>query len=496
VSSARIRRALVYTHRWLGIVGCIFFIAWFVSGVVLMYARMPELTAADRRALLPDLDLSTARLSPPEAAQALGLTPRRVRIGMIGARPVYRLLSDRGWTTVFADTGTPYIQSSEAEVVAEVKRALPEAAPTVRYDARLDDADQWTFDSRQLAPLHRVSLGDAAGTMLYLSDVSSEPVMKTTRRDRFWGYAGAVVHWIYFTPFRKQSAAWAQTLIWGSVGGCGLCLSGLVWGVWRFSPWHRYRLKRQQYRSPYAGAMRWHHYAGLLFGFTTFTWIFSGLLSMDPWDWHPGTAPAATERDRLSGGALRVETMTLDALRTGVSALARASGRTPKELESVQLLSEPFLESDGRLVSVLEPSLGAFEAFDHDVMMAAAATLMPDTPRVGTEWLDRYDAYYYDRHGELNLPVLRVRYANTQQTWLYLDPKRGEIVRKEERLTRLNRWLYHGFHSFDFPFLYYRRPLWDVVVIVLSTGGLVSAIAAIFPTLRRFRRHWRRLRSV
>ena len=85
---------------------------------------------------------------------------------------------------------------------------------------------------------------------------------------------------------------------------------------------------------------------------------------------------------------------------------------------------------------------------------------------------------------------------NPQRTWLYIDPRRGEIVRKEEQLTRLNRWLYHGFHSLDFPFLYYRRPLWDVVVIVLSIGGLVSAVAIIFPTLRRFRRLWRRLGRV
>ena len=69
--------------------------------------------------------------------------------------------------------------------------------------------------------------------------------------------------------------------------------------------------------------------------------------------------------------------------------------------------------------------------------------------------------------------MLRVRYDDPQQTWLYFDPRHGTIARKEERLTRLNRWLYHGFHSLDFPFLYYKRPLWDIVVIVLSIGGIV-----------------------
>ena len=36
------RRWIVYVHRWLGIAGGVLFVAWFVSGVVMMYARMPE----------------------------------------------------------------------------------------------------------------------------------------------------------------------------------------------------------------------------------------------------------------------------------------------------------------------------------------------------------------------------------------------------------------------------------------------------------------------
>ena len=104
-------------------------------------------------------------------------------------------------------------------------------------------------------------------------------------------------------------------------------------------------------------------------------------------------------------------------------------------------------------------------------------------------WLDSYDAYYYDRDRQLPLPVLRVRYNDAQKTWLYFDPRHGSIARKEERLTRLNRWLYHGFHSLDYPFLYYRRPLWDIVVIVLSLGGIALSVTTLTASWRRVRRH-------
>jgi hypothetical protein len=85
--------------------------------------------------------------------------------------------------------------------------------------------------------------------------------------------------------------------------------------------------------------------------------------------------------------------------------------------------------------------------------------------------------------------VLRVRYGDPQETWLYLDPARGGIVQKSERVSRLRRWLYQGFHSLDFPFLYFKRPLWDMVVILLSIGGLVSSITTLLPAWRRLRRH-------
>ncbi len=42
------RRVLVYTHRWLGIAGGLLFVAWFLSGIVLMYAGMPDLPRHER----------------------------------------------------------------------------------------------------------------------------------------------------------------------------------------------------------------------------------------------------------------------------------------------------------------------------------------------------------------------------------------------------------------------------------------------------------------
>jgi hypothetical protein len=464
------RRAVVVTHRWLGIVGCLLFGAWFASGIVMMYSRMPRLEPAERLARLAPLDLSTLAISPGDVVARDRLAPERFRVAMLLGRPVYRVVGRARSTTIFADSGERLDALTQEQAVAEARRFAPEHAGTLRYDARLADPDQWTLQNRGDLPLHRIALGDADDTYLYLAERSGEVVVQTDARARRIAYAGAVLHWIYFTPFRRNGVLWAQSIIWLSIAGSVMCLLGLVWGFYT------------GLRSPYRGWLRWHHYAGLAFGVVSFTWIFSGLLSMDPWDWHPSTSPTRAQREAFAGGPLRVAALTVDDLRAAAVVAARPGA---KELEAVQFKGTTRWVVDGR----------AGAPIDRDALMAAACEAVPNVEVADAMMLEQYDSYYYDRAGELPLPVLRVRFADAQGTWLYIDPRRGSVARVEARLSRVNRWLYHGLHSLDFPFLYRRRPLWDIVVISLSLGGIASVATSLAPAWRRLRRHAHRLYS-
>ena len=512
------RRLLIYTHRWLGIAGSLLFVTWFVSGIVMMYAGMPSLTVEERLSRMPALDLSRATVDVSEAAVRVGVAPRRILVGMLGDRPVYRFTGAGGWTTVYADTGDALVALDAEAAVAIARDFAPEHAATARYDARLTDPDQWTLQSRAYFPLHRVRLGDEADTALYVSDRTGEPVMRTTRQTRRWGYVGAVLHWLYFTPLRSNGALWSEVVIWLSVLGCALCLSGLVWGLWRVASSQAYRLRGGASHSPYAGLMRWHHYAGLVFGLVTFTWVFSGGLSMNPWGWPPGTGLTRVQRQAVTGGSLRLGPLTVEQLRAGVQAIEGSF--VPKELDVVQFLGEPYLLAldarnavvgdvptslpntlagrgtnplEQRLVSVEHPERGTFTRFDDGMFDDLMAAVMPGVDIIEATWLRAYDDYYYDRSRRRRLPVLRVSYDDPQRTWLYFDPHRGAIARTEDRLSRVNRWLYHGLHSLDFPFLYDRRPLWDIVVILLSLGGIALSVTSLAQAWRRLRRHGRRL---
>jgi hypothetical protein len=453
------RRAVVFTHRWLGIGGCLLFVTWFASGIVMMYARMPELSNAERLARLPPLDLSTARLDPGSAFGHGMATLSLVRIGMLHGRPVYRAPDGRDWTTVYADDGQPFEGLTREAALDEAKRFAPEHAATIRYDARLVEPDQWTLQHARSLPLHRVALGDAGDAAIYLSERTGEVIAKTTAAARRIAYPGAVLHWLYFTPFRKHHELWTQTMTWLSALGTVMCALGLLWGFYNSS------------RLPFRGWLRWHHYIGLAFGVVSFTWIFSR-----PARWTPGRGMRTRRRTRnsarLSGGPL-------DASRVSLAELRDVAGRGVKEIEIVPFRGRPRLIADGR----------ADHPIEQGEIGAALKASMPGVDQADVAWLTDYDDYYYDRDRAAPLPVVRARFRDAPGTWLYVDPNRGTILRKEERSSRVNRWLYHGLHSLDFPFLYRRRPLWDIVMIFLILGGVGSAATALVPAGRRLLRH-------
>ena len=153
----------------------------------------------------------------------------------------------------------------------------------------------------------------------------------------------------------------------------------------------------------------------------------------------------------------------------------------------------PLPRLEQRYVSALRPASASFTRFPDDAMADIARAAMPDAPIKDSVWLHDYDGYYYDPRGSRPLPVLRVRYDDAYQTWIYLDPARGGIVQRSVSVTRLRRWLYQGLHSLDFPFLYYKRPLWDVVVIALSIGGTVLSVTTLQPAWRRLKRRSREI---
>ncbi|PWT97322.1 MAG: hypothetical protein C5B51_31605 [Terriglobia bacterium] len=484
------RKWAILCHRWMGVVFCLLFAMWFVSGIVLMYWDYPGVGMRDRLERAPALDASRIRLTPAQALARLGTaqSPGLVRLSMLDGRPAYRFYFGRLPSTVFADNGEAP-EEFPLEVARRVATAWTGLPPeTARFEGSLTEEDQWTVSGefRELRPLLKYSWPD--GSEVYVSQVTGEVVQSTTRGSRTGAYFGAIPHWLYFTPLRKKGAAWNNVVVWSSGVGTVMTIFGLVVGITLYSPSRkRYRFPHGRSSIPYAGQKRWHTMLGLLFGLVTCTWVFSGMLSMEPFEWQTagsGIRLAGT----LRGGPVDSGRF---AAKPPQAALAEAAADLRvKELELTSFAGEPvYLARESpersRIVPIEGTPVGQFDsARVTSVLAKAAKPYRLAEVRV----VNQYEPYYVDRHHNRPLPVLFVRLDDAESSMFYVDLKTGRLAQSYSSGLRWSRWLYHGLHSFDLPWLYRHRPAWDIFVLVLMLGGTTLCVTSLVIGWRRLRR--------
>jgi len=471
-----LKRSAVFVHRWLGVALCLVFLLWFPSGIGMMYWDFPEVTAQDRLARSPALDASTIALSPTDALAKAGAPPTaQIVLNSFDGRPAYRFRTRRSEAVVYADTGARQAEAS-AELMRRVAAAWTRQPAGAAAIESIQEPDQWTVQGplRNLRPLWKFSWPN--GEQVYVAQRSGEVVQYTTRASRLGAYLGPIPHWIYFTPLRKNQAAWSNVVIWTSGIGTFSALLGLVIGVWMYSPSKRYRRAGAPASIPYGGQKRWHMVFGLIFGLGAATWAFSGMLSMDPF-------PSTTRRGAVPlADALR-GSVKLDAFatKTPQDALSQLAPQRVKELELTSFAGEPvylaMLEGGStRIVPMDGPPQPEFDR-QRIADVIAAATRADGGADVRV--LDSYDAYYLDRRRERTLPVILAQLHDRERTRYYIDPKTASIVRTYSASNWVSRWLYHGLHSLDFPWLYAYRPLWDIVVITFMLGGTALSVTSV-----------------
>ena len=303
----------------------------------------------------------------------------------------------------------------------------------------------------------------------------------TTTASRIGAYLGPIPHWFYFTPLRKHGREWSRVVIWSSGIGTIAAIMGVVIGLWMYSPSRKYRYAGAPTSIPYRGQKRWHMVFGLIFGVATVTYAFSGMLSMDPFP---------SFNDRRQQRQPRIEPNIRAALRGDPDPAAFGAKHPRQALEQLATLPVKELEltsfagdavylahladGDTRIVPMRgEPRTG----FDQDeiirIVSAASDGLMT------TQVLSQYDRYYLDRTRRRPLPVVLAQGTSGEQTRYYIDPKTARVVQTYNSSNWVNRWLYNGLHSMNFPWLYNYRPLWDIVVITLMLGGTALCVTSL-----------------
>jgi PepSY-associated TM region len=477
------KRSFIFVHRWLGVIVSVLFVMWFASAIGMMYWDFPSVTTADRLAHASPLAASQVRLSPHAAYSNVapsgsGSTDTHLFLNTFNGRPVYRIRTGQREIVIYADNGELRGEVS-SDAMRHIAAAWTNESPEAARVELLQDVDQWTVQGqfRNLQPLWKYSWPD--GQQVYVSQATGEVVQYTTSRSRLRAYLGPIPHWLYFTPLRKHSAQWNVFVTWSSAIGTLAALVGIIVGVWSYSPSRRYRRAGVATSIPYGGYKRWHMVLGLMFGLGAVTWAFSGMLSMEPF---PTAASDRASSSRRIAQALRGEfQLAAFERKYPADALRQLGAASVKELELTAFAGEAaylarLANGDTRIVPVDgEPLV----EFDRRQVMNAVQVAASASGGADLLVLTEYDRYYLDRRGLRPLPVILAKIHDADGTRYYIDPKTARIVGTYTSHDWMNRWLYHGLHSLDFPWLYKYRPLWDVIIIIFMLGGTALSVTSV-----------------
>ncbi|QQO21231.1 PepSY domain-containing protein [Bradyrhizobium diazoefficiens] len=471
--------AIVLSHRWLGIASCLLFAMWFATGIVMHFVPFPSLAEAERFAGLLPLGRTEARIAITDAVAASGIADAtRVRLIRRSDGLAYVITGSSRVRAVHASDGSDasVISPDVALVIARDharSRGLAAARATILAQA---DYDQWTvpngFDRHR--PLFRIALGDAAGTEVYVSSLTGEVVLDTTRSERGWNLVGSVLHWIYPTSLRRNWALWDRVVWTVSLLALIAALLGAVLGI------ARVRMRQRQISLPYRGWHALHHVIGLAVTVFVLTWIFSGWLSMDHGrlfsrgqltpaeagvanalpDW---AAASSLEQRPISSSAREIEWFAFngnvyrrDRIALGSQTLVKAA-ETPDERPTGLLSGRDVQELTARLASGCDaPSVVA----DGDGYPAQSA--IPGAP------------VYRSRCGDL---------------WFDIDGAEGSVLQRLDASRRAYRWFYGALHTLDFPILMAHPRLRNGLIVGLCVLGFAFSITGTVIG-------WRRLRAV
>jgi hypothetical protein len=271
-------RALTLFHRWLAVPLAPLFAMWFASGMVMHFVPYPALSEAERVAGLAPIELArvTQGLREAVAARSIG-GATRVALQQRADGPIYMMSSGGRLVALHADDLTPAeVRTADLALAIAIEHARHRGLDTA--GATLADSldhDQWTVagDLNPHRPLWRIGLNDTSGTELYVSSVTGEVVRETTLRERRWGYAGGVAHWLYPVSLRAHPRAWIATIWVVSALASIAAISGLALGV--------VMLVARCGLSTTGRWHAWHHALGLLCAAFVLTWIVTGWLSVD-----------------------------------------------------------------------------------------------------------------------------------------------------------------------------------------------------------------------
>lgn len=488
----KLKQFTLQLHRRIGSAMSFLFVVWFISGFIMIYHSFPKPQPQHYYHALRTLSARDSIQSPHILFEKHKVNA--VVLEMVNDKAVFRL-QEPGVSVYDAATLRP-MKPLSVEACTNLVRA--NFSYPVDKIEELNNYDQWIPWSHYKShfPIQKFWLRDEKGTQVYVSSKAGNIVQETTTKSRTMAWLGAIPHWMYFKHLRLNAALWSNVVIWCSIMGCFVCLSGIAVGFIRLKK--RKNGIKWNALSPYKKKwFRRHHITGFIFGFFVFTFILSGLMSL-------ANVPhwmVKKEKDmnyyQLWNGSAFNNQQSLQGFNTII--------QQKRTLSIKRIICRKVMERTFYQVNTHTPNQSECYILDEDklkplppISQLHVEKLMQDLlpqKQYRIQLLGEYNHYYSAGKKKTKpLPVYEIALDDAYKTILYVNPQTGELLKVLDRSSKWHWWLYQGLHTFNFSLFRHLEWLRQSWLIFLSIGGTIVSVTAFVLGLKFLKRRVNRWR--
>lgn len=468
----KVVKSLFKLHKITGTAISLFFLMWFMTGLVLLYhsyPRLPEELANEKKEKLP---------SSLPSVQSI-----QDRVDGVINRLTLKQFQGQTLVTAVTKDSTYLLNADSLEAVKPITFETVQNvanhwfdAPIMRVDT-LHKREQWILYTKydKLMPIYKFYFDDKEKHELFISGCTGEPQQLTTRSNRFWAWVGAIPHKFYITPIRKDVDTWQNSISFVSSICLIAALSGWLLGICLLVK--RYRQKHV-WQNPYKKHWyRWHFFFGMIFGIFLIAWAISGIFSMQrvpQW-----IAPMEGNYFFSSSKFWGRKNPSLDAYRLDYRILKETYPNL-KTVEWTHYGNIPVYRivegSTERLIDASSEEVKSL-LIPEQTLIDGVKNVHGEDVKMNISIMKEYDNYYV-RRLELPLPVYKIEVEDADGTVYYANPETG-YVRYLTKNKMIRRWLFNGIHYLDIDWLRARPFLWKSCLWILCIGCAIVCLTGV-----------------